>query len=73
MESGSQDRRGVRRDDVEAMKPGDTVRLLHGKKTAVIRRLLGDVKGGVVLFDWLGGFRCWNVKDLKVVRCGKVL
>lgn len=60
------------------MKAGDRVRLRKGitgvvtkpgrPATAIVARLLDDVKGGVCLDRPLAGLRYWNVADLLRVK-----
>lgn len=37
------------------------------RQHSVVRGWLKDVEGGLVLADYLDGFRCWNVEDLERV------
>lgn len=41
---------------------GEDVRLCRQRATVV--SFIADIEGGVVLDRHIGGFRCWNVKDL---------
>jgi hypothetical protein len=52
---------------------GATVRLVRGKETAVVEsdsvEINGQsVPGGVMLNKRLGGFRFWNVQELRIVK-----
>ena len=47
---------------------GDIVRLKGKKRTAKVIYIMRDVPGGVVLDHLLGGWQCWNVEDLEVVK-----
>lgn len=48
-------------------KIGNKVRVKGERGTAEIVLFLSDVKGGVILDRHIGGFRCWNVLDLRHV------
>lgn len=54
--------------DVVKLKPR-TIKLspldVKNYRTATIRALLADVEGGVLLDRHMGGFRYWNVQDLR--------
>jgi hypothetical protein len=49
------------------LKRGDTVRVPGERGTSTIRALLSDVNGAL-LETQIGGFRRWNVDDLRLVK-----
>jgi hypothetical protein len=51
------------------LKPGDTVRVVGERGTAKIRSILTDVHGAL-LQNQIGGFRKWNLDDLRLVKRG---
>ena len=52
------------------LKPGDTVRVVGERGTAKIRAILKDVHGAL-LEKQIGGFRNWNLDDLRLVKRGR--
>jgi hypothetical protein len=53
------------------LKPGDTVRVPGELGTAKIRAILTDMDGAL-LQTQIGGFRNWNLDELRLVKRGKV-
>jgi hypothetical protein len=52
------------------LKPGDTVRVIGSRGTSKIRAILTDVHGAL-LENQIGGFRSWNLDELRLVKRGK--
>ena len=48
-------------------KPGDTVRVVGERGTSKIRSILSAVNGAL-LENQIGGYRNWNVDDLRLVK-----
>lgn len=46
------------------------IQLIHAPElgTAKIKSVMPDIEGGVVLDRFLDDFRCWNIKDLLIVK-----
>jgi len=53
------------------LKRGDTVRVIGERGTSKVRSVLNDVNGAL-LETQVGGFRNWNIDDLRLVRRAKV-
>lgn len=51
------------------IKAGSVVRLKNRKKRAVVKCLLSDIPGGVMLYTPLQNCHYWNVDDLELVVC----
>jgi hypothetical protein len=51
------------------LKPGDTVRVEGEQGTAKVRAIL-DSMHGALLEKQIGGFRRWNLDDLRLVKRG---
>jgi hypothetical protein len=49
------------------MKPGDTVRVIGERGTANIRAILTSMHGAL-LEKQIGGFRRWNLDELRLVK-----
>jgi hypothetical protein len=49
------------------LNPGDTVRVKGERGTAKIRSIRADVNGAL-LETQIGGFRSWNLDDLRLVK-----
>ena len=49
------------------LKPGDTVRVVGARGTAKIRAILSSVHGAF-LEKQIGGFRRWNLDELRLVK-----
>jgi hypothetical protein len=49
------------------LKPGDTVRVIGSRGTAKIRAILTSMHGAL-LEKQIGGFRCWNLDELRLVK-----
>ncbi len=49
------------------LKPGDTVRVVGSRGTAKIRAILSSVHGAL-LEKAIGGFRNWNLDELRLVK-----
>jgi hypothetical protein len=64
----------IKRNRRKPLRIGDRVRLRprvmleFGRVTSRIQSFIPDIQGGVVLSDYIGGFRCWNVLDLRRAR-----
>jgi hypothetical protein len=52
------------------LKPGDTVRVIGSRGTAKIRAILTAMHGAL-LQTQIGGFRRWNLDELRLVKRGK--
>ena len=52
------------------LKPGDTVRVVGEHGSAKIRAILVSMHGAL-LEKAIGGFRRWNLDELKLVKRGK--
>jgi hypothetical protein len=52
------------------LKPGDTVRVVGSTGTAKIRAILASVHGAL-LEKQIGGFRNWNLDELRLVKRAK--
>ena len=52
------------------LKPGDTVRVVGSRDMAKIRAILTHVHGAL-LDKQIGGFRSWNLDELRLVKRGK--
>ena len=52
------------------LKPGDTVRVVGERGTAKIRALLTSMHGAL-LETQIGGFRRWNLDELRLVKRAK--
>jgi hypothetical protein len=52
------------------LKRGDTVRVPGERGTSTIRALLPDVSGAL-LETQIGGFRTWNLDELRLVKRAK--
>jgi hypothetical protein len=52
------------------LKPGDTVRVVGERGTARIRAVLTRVNGAL-LEKQIGGFRNWNLDELRLVKRGR--
>ena len=53
------------------LKRGDIVRVIGESGTSKVRVVLNDVNG-VLLETQIGGFRKWNIDDLRLVKRAKV-
>ncbi len=53
------------------LKPGDTVRVFGSRGTAKIRSILTSMHGAL-LEKAIGGFRNWNLDELRLVKRGKM-
>jgi hypothetical protein len=51
------------------LKPGDTVRVIGERGTAKIHAILTDMQGAP-LENQIGGFRRWNLDELRLVKRG---
>jgi hypothetical protein len=49
------------------LKPGDTVRVVGERGTAKIRSILTSMHGAL-LDSQVGGFRDWNLDELRLVK-----
>jgi anaerobic selenocysteine-containing dehydrogenase len=49
------------------LKPGDTVRVVGERGTAKVRAILTDMHGAL-LQTQIGGFRRWNLDELRLVK-----
>jgi hypothetical protein len=49
------------------LKPGDTVRVMGERGTAKIRAILTDMHGAL-LEKQIGGFRRWNLDELRLIK-----
>jgi hypothetical protein len=49
------------------LKPGDTVRVLSERGTARIRAILTSMHGALLEKE-IGGFRNWNLDELRLVK-----
>jgi hypothetical protein len=49
------------------LKPGDTVRVVGERGTAKIRAILTDMHGAL-LEKQIGGFRRWNLDELRLIK-----
>jgi hypothetical protein len=52
------------------LKPGDTVRVVGESGTAKVRAILTGMHGAL-LQTQIGGFRCWNLDELRLVKRSK--
>lgn len=52
------------------LKSGDTVRVIGSRGTAKIRSILTAMHGAL-LEKAIGGFRRWNLDELRLVKRGK--
>ena len=52
------------------LKPGDTVRVVGSRGTAKIRAILTSMHGAL-LEKQIGGFRNWNLDELRLVKRGR--
>jgi len=52
------------------LKPGDTVRVIGERGTAKIRSILTSMHGAL-LEKQIGGFRNWNLDELRLVKRSK--
>jgi len=52
------------------LKRGDTVRVIGERGTSKVRSVLNDVNGAL-LETQVGGFRNWNIDDLRLVKRAK--
>ena len=52
------------------LKPGDTVRVIGERGTAKVRAILSSMHG-VLLEKAIGGFRNWNLDELRLVKRGR--
>jgi len=52
------------------LKRGDIVRVLGEPGTSKVRSVLNDVNGAL-LETQIGGFRNWNIDDLRLVKRAK--
>jgi hypothetical protein len=52
------------------LKRGDIVRVIGERGTAKVLSVLNDVNGAL-LETQIGGFRSWNVDDLRLVKWAK--
>lgn len=52
------------------LRPGDIVRVIGEPGTSKVRSVLNDVNGAL-LETQIGGFRRWNVDDLRLVKRAK--
>jgi hypothetical protein len=52
------------------LKPGDTVRVVGSRGTATIRAILTGMHGAL-LEKQIGGFRRWNLDELRLVKRSK--
>ena len=50
------------------LKPGDTVRVVGERGTAKIRSILTTVGNAVLLEKAIGGFRNWNIGEIRLVK-----
>jgi hypothetical protein len=53
------------------LKPGDTVKVKGERGTSKVRAILADVNGAL-LETQIGGFRTWNLDELRLVKRAKV-
>ncbi len=53
------------------LKPGDTVKVVGARGTAKVRSILTSMHGAL-LEKQIGGFRRWNLDELRLVKRGKV-
>jgi hypothetical protein len=53
------------------LQPGDTVRVVGERGTAKVRAILTSMHG-VLLETQIGGFRRWNLDELRLVKRNKV-
>ena len=53
------------------LKPGDTVRVVGERGTATIRAILTSMNGAL-LEKQIGGYRNWNLDELRLVKRAKV-
>lgn len=54
----------------QQLKPGDTVRIVGSRGTAKIRAILTSMHGAL-LETQIGGFRRWNLDELRLVKRGR--
>jgi len=52
------------------LEPGDTVRVVGSRGTAKFRAILSSMHGAL-LETQIGGFRHWNLDELRLVKRGK--
>jgi hypothetical protein len=52
------------------LKPGDTVRVVGERDTAKIRSIQASMHGAL-LENQIGGFRRWNLDELRLVKRGR--
>jgi hypothetical protein len=52
------------------LKPGDTVRVVGERGASKVRSVLNDVNGAL-LETQIGGFRRWNIDELRLVKRAK--
>jgi hypothetical protein len=53
------------------LKPGDIVKVIGERGTSKVRAILADVNGAL-LETQIGGFRTWNLDELRLVKRAKV-
>lgn len=53
---------------LETITVGDTVYVKPARRRAKVLRRNPSMKGSVALDRFVDGFRCWHVKDLKLIR-----
>ena len=51
------------------LKPGDTVRVIGERGTSKVRAILTSMHGAL-LEKQIGGFRNWNLDELRLVKRG---
>ncbi len=52
------------------LKPGDTVRVIGERGNAKVRAILTSMHGAL-LEKQIGGFRRWNLDELRLVKKGR--
>lgn len=52
----------------KGIRVGDTVLVKPARRRAKVLRRNPSMKGSVALDRFVDGFRCWHVKDLKLIR-----
>ena len=57
----------MKKHDESKLKPGDTVRVVGSRGTAKIRAILTSMHGAL-LDKQIGGFRRWNLDELRLVK-----
>ena len=50
-------------------RPGDTVRVVGERGTSKVRAILTDVNGALLETE-IGGFRSWNLDEVRLVKRG---